>query len=161
MPMWIYIFSIANAWARRWSIFIHLREASAQLVLLRWAIPGPRNVGRAASTAPRFSFLHKRLIINYSNSFQRRGILITPPLWAYSMKDIIRKIRSDYHRYTGKGDRPFYRIILYLLFGKNHCFNYSFWLRLALKRNWTWPFAILMHKTGQAEFSVHLLKPGD
>ena len=70
------------------------------------------------------------------------------------MKDIIRKIRSDYHRYTGKGDRPFYRIILYLLFGKNHCFNYSFWLRLALKRNWTWPFAILMHKRLSTKYSM-------
>lgn len=70
------------------------------------------------------------------------------------MKDIIRKIRSDYHRYTGKGDRPFYRIILYLLFGRNHCFNYSFWLRLAHKRNWTWPFAILMHKRLSTKYSM-------
>ena len=47
------------------------------------------------------------------------------------MKEVLEKIRSDYHRYTGKGEQPFGRIILYLLFGRNHCFNYSFWLRLA------------------------------
>lgn len=52
------------------------------------------------------------------------------------MKEVLEKIRSDYHRYTGKGEQPFGRIILYLLFGRNHCFNYSFWLRLAHKKNW-------------------------
>lgn len=31
------------------------------------------------------------------------------------MKEIIAKIRSDYHRYTGKGDQPFYNLLVELI----------------------------------------------
>ena len=72
------------------------------------------------------------------------------------MKEIIAKIRSDYHRYTGKGDQPFYKIILYLLSGREHGFNYCFWLRLAHKKNWVWPLAILMHKRMTVKYSMQI-----
>ena len=72
------------------------------------------------------------------------------------MKTAIAKIRSDYHRYTGHGDRPFIRIIAYLLFGRNHCFNYSFWLRLAHEKSWIWPLAMLMHKRLSVKYSMQI-----
>ena len=72
------------------------------------------------------------------------------------MKEVLEKIRSDYHRYTGKGEQPFGRIILYLLFGRNHCFNYSFWLRLAHKKNWAWPLAMFMHKRLSVKYSMDI-----
>lgn len=72
------------------------------------------------------------------------------------MKETIAKIRSDYHRYTGKGNHPFYRIILYLLLGRDHCFNYSFWLRLAHKKSWIWPLAVFMHKRLSTKYLVQI-----
>lgn len=72
------------------------------------------------------------------------------------MTETIKKIRSDYHRYTGKGNDSFYRIVLYLLFGRNHCFNYSFWLRLANKKNWAWPLAVFMHKRLSVKYSMQI-----
>lgn len=60
------------------------------------------------------------------------------------MKEIFQYIISDYYRYTGKigGVKT---ILFYLLFCRNHCFNYSFWLRLSHKKNIFYPLAILMH----------------
>jgi len=72
------------------------------------------------------------------------------------MGNYIEKIRSDYHRYTGNGKHPFYKIIIYLLCGRNHCFNYSFWLRLAHEKNWMWPLAVLMHKRLSVKYSMQI-----
>lgn len=60
------------------------------------------------------------------------------------MSRIFRYIQSDYQRYTGKLGGVT-EILFYLFFKRNHCFNYSFWLRLASKRNIFQPLAILMH----------------
>lgn len=72
------------------------------------------------------------------------------------MKDTILKIRSDYHRHTGDGHAPFYRILLYLLFKGNHGFNYCFWLRLAHKKSWIYPLAVLMHKRLSVKYSLQI-----
>lgn len=72
------------------------------------------------------------------------------------MKDAIRKIRSDYHRYTGKGNQPFHRILLYLLFGRNHSFNYSFWLRLAHEKSWVWPLAVWRHRRLSVKYCMDI-----
>lgn len=57
------------------------------------------------------------------------------------MKDIITYIRSDYHRYYGKGyNTSLLKIILTALTDRNHCFAYSFWLRLCMRKN---PFYII------------------
>ena len=57
------------------------------------------------------------------------------------MKDIITYIKSDYHRYYGGGyNTPLLKIILTALIAKNHCFAYSFWLRLCMRKN---PFYII------------------
>lgn len=72
------------------------------------------------------------------------------------MKEVYRKIKSDYHRYTGKGNSPFYKIVLYLMFKGNHCFNYSFWLRLSHEKNWLWPLAVLMHKRLSVKYCMQI-----
>lgn len=71
------------------------------------------------------------------------------------MKELFRYIASDYQRYTGKrgGVRA---ILTYLLIGRNHCFNYSFWLRLASRRNPLFPIALLMHKRMTTKYGVQI-----
>ncbi len=46
------------------------------------------------------------------------------------MKQVWKYIQSDYYRYTGKKVGPF-KLFTEALFGINHCFRYSFWLRLS------------------------------
>lgn len=72
------------------------------------------------------------------------------------MKEIIRKIKSDYHRYTGKGNQSFFKIILYLLFARNHPFNYSFWLRAAHRKNLLWPLAVFMRRRLSIKYSLDI-----
>ena len=45
------------------------------------------------------------------------------------MKQIWKYIQSDYYRYTGKKISPF-KLFLKAVFGVNHCFRYSFWMRM-------------------------------
>lgn len=47
-------------------------------------------------------------------------------------------------------------IVVYLLFGRNHCFNYSFWLRLASRKNILFPLALLMHKRLTAKYGIQI-----
>lgn len=47
-------------------------------------------------------------------------------------------------------------ILLYLLFGRNHCFNYCFWLRLASRKNFLFPLALLMHKHMTRKYGVQI-----
>ena len=46
------------------------------------------------------------------------------------MNQVWEYIQSDYFRYTGKILSPF-KLFLKAVFGVNHCFRYSFWLRLS------------------------------
>ena len=39
-------------------------------------------------------------------------------------------IQSDYYRYAGKILSPF-KLFVKAVFGVNHCFRYSFWLRMS------------------------------
>ena len=45
------------------------------------------------------------------------------------MNQAWKYIQSDYFRYTGKVLSPF-KLSMKALFGVNHCFRYSFWLRM-------------------------------
>lgn len=71
------------------------------------------------------------------------------------MNELFKYIQSDYHRYTNKlgGVKD---IILYLLFKGNHCFNYSFWLRLASRKNILLPLAILMHRHLTNKYGIQI-----
>lgn len=46
------------------------------------------------------------------------------------MNQIWKYIQSDYYRYTGKILNPF-QLFIKAVFGRNHCFRYSFWMRIA------------------------------
>ena len=49
------------------------------------------------------------------------------------------------------------KCILYLLFGRNHCFNYSFWLRLASRKNhFLFPLALFMHKRMTVKYGIQI-----
>lgn len=71
------------------------------------------------------------------------------------MTKTFRYIQSDYQRYTGNrgGVKT---IIAYLLFGRNHCFNYSFWLRLASQKNFFFPLAIIMHRRLTTKYGIQI-----
>lgn len=71
------------------------------------------------------------------------------------MKNIILLVASDYQRYTGKRGGVL-SILKYLIVGRNHCFNYSFWLRMASRRNIMQPFAILMHKHLSVKYGMQI-----
>lgn len=47
-------------------------------------------------------------------------------------------------------------IIKYLLFGRNHCFNYCFWLRLASKKNILFPLALFMHQRMTTKYGIQI-----
>ena len=56
------------------------------------------------------------------------------------MNKTIELIRSDYHRYTGGGiTHSFLRICLTALIGRYNGFTYTFWLRLAARRDFLYP----------------------
>lgn len=46
------------------------------------------------------------------------------------MKQIWKYIQSDYYRYSGKKLTPF-QLTMQAIFGRNHCFRYIYWMRLA------------------------------
>lgn len=71
------------------------------------------------------------------------------------MKEVFELIKSDYQRYTGKmgGVKD---VIFYLLFKRNHCFNYSFWFRLASRKNILFPLAVLMHKHLTTKYGIQI-----
>lgn len=62
------------------------------------------------------------------------------------MKQTIQLIRSDYHRYTGCGmSHSLLRIILIALIGRYNGFTYTFWMRLASRRDlfyWFYMFKV-------------------
>lgn len=72
-----------------------------------------------------------------------------------SMKEIFSYIQSDYQRYTGKAGKVI-NIVKYLLLGRNHCFNYSFWLRLSFRKNILFPLALLMHKRLTTKYGIQI-----
>lgn len=46
------------------------------------------------------------------------------------MKQIWKYIQSDYYRYSGRKLNPF-QLFVKAVFSMNHCFRYSFWMRMA------------------------------
>lgn len=64
----------------------------------------------------------------------------------FQMGKILDLIRSDYYRYYGgKTKISGLKLFLCMAFKRNHAFNYSFWLRLAHRKNFLWPLAKVMH----------------
>ncbi len=70
------------------------------------------------------------------------------------MKEIYRYIQSDYTRY---GKKPTLKnILISALTARNHCFAYSFWLRLASKKNFFYPLAKLMHYRLSRKYGIQI-----
>ena len=59
-----------------------------------------------------------------------------------ALSEIFEYIKSDYVRYSGRGTPV--KIILTALSGRNHCFSYSFWLRLCYRKNIFYYIALFM-----------------
>lgn len=71
------------------------------------------------------------------------------------MRGIYRYIQSDYYRYTGvMGGR--FRLTLAGIFGRNRCFKYSFWLRLASTSNFITPLAKFMHNHYSVKYGLDI-----
>ena len=73
----------------------------------------------------------------------------------YEMSTIFKFIKSDYYRYKGHS-AGVGAVVCYLLFGRNHCFNYSFWLRLSSTMNLFYPLARLMHKRLSVKYGIQI-----
>lgn len=71
------------------------------------------------------------------------------------MRELFRYIQSDYYRYTGKmgGVKT---ILSHVLFGRNHCFKYSFWLRLASRKTILFPLAVFMHRHLTIKYGIQI-----
>ncbi len=75
-------------------------------------------------------------------------------MYPSTLASLFEYIRSDYTRYCeGRG---LMRIVLYALSGRNHCFSFSFWLRLSSKKNIFYPIAILMHRKYVRKFGLQI-----
>lgn len=71
------------------------------------------------------------------------------------MKEIWEYILSDFYRYSGyKGG--VIKIILIALSARNHCFAYSFWLRLCMKRNIFYFIAKWMHYRLSRKYGIQI-----
>lgn len=76
------------------------------------------------------------------------------------MKEIWKYICSDYQRYTNAfGDGKTVscmKIIMTALIARNHCFAYSFWLRLASKKNLFCFIAKIMHYRLSRKYGIQI-----
>lgn len=76
------------------------------------------------------------------------------------MKEIYKFIVSDYHRYYGGDERmgggKLIKILTIALSAKNHCFAYSFWLRLASKPNPLYYVAKWMHYRLSRKYGIQI-----
>lgn len=76
-----------------------------------------------------------------------------------SRSNIYEYILSDYYRYYG-GDRqippPKIKVVFRALLAKNHCFAYSFWLRLASRKNLFYPLARLMNFRQSRKYGIQI-----
>lgn len=70
------------------------------------------------------------------------------------MKKIIELIKSDYYRYNNI--RGGVQIALSGLLCRNHCFSYTFWLRLASNPNPFCHIARIMHKRLSRKYGIQI-----
>ena len=71
------------------------------------------------------------------------------------MKGILELIISDYTRYYGGGISVL-KLLFIALTAKNHCFAYSFWLRLASRKNIFLPLAKVMHYRLSRKYGIQI-----
>ena len=72
---------------------------------------------------------------------------------------VFQYVLSDYYRYYGGGNFNLSRkaqVVLTALSGRNHCFSYTFWLRLASCPNVFRPLARLMHRRLSRKYGLQI-----
>lgn len=71
------------------------------------------------------------------------------------MNQVWKYIQSDYYRHTGKVLSPF-KLFVKAVFGVNHCFRYSFWLRLSKSRGIVGILSRRFHKHYSIKYGMHI-----
>lgn len=71
------------------------------------------------------------------------------------MKSVWKYIQSDYYRYTGKKLSPL-SLTIKAIFSRNHCFRYSFWMRLANKRGVIGLIAKIQHRKYTLKYGIQI-----
>ena len=76
------------------------------------------------------------------------------------MKEILKYILSDYQRYQSSPVKwtfkTFLKILLIVLIGHQHCFCYSFWLRLSSRKTIFYPFARWKHWRLSRKYGIQI-----
>jgi serine O-acetyltransferase len=68
--------------------------------------------------------------------------------------EIYEYIKSDYARY---GKKPkLFKILFNVMLGLNHCFVFTFWLRLCAKKNIFYIIARIMHRKYKMKYGLHI-----
>ena len=70
-----------------------------------------------------------------------------------SYRDCIELARSDYFRYVGR-KASFMQLLSYAFC--NHCFGFSFWLRMSAYRGWLYLFCRWMHRRYGRKFGLQI-----
>ena len=71
------------------------------------------------------------------------------------MNQVWKYIQSDYYRYTGKILTPF-KLFIQAVFGVNHCFRYTFWLRMSKRSGLAGLFSRQMHKHYSIKYGIQI-----
>lgn len=85
-------------------------------------------------------------VVRY-HRLQRLAIDTMTKVWEY--------IQSDYYRYSGKKLTPI-KLFTKAVFGRNHCFRYSFWMRLAGTGGLIGFFARRMHRHYTLKYGMQI-----
>ena len=71
------------------------------------------------------------------------------------MKQIWKYIQSDYYRYTGEKLAPF-KLFFKAIFGVNHCFRYSFWMRFGSTGGVFGMISRQLHRKYSLKYGIHI-----
>lgn len=71
------------------------------------------------------------------------------------MKQVWKYIQSDYYRYSGKVLSPI-KLSTKAIFGTNHCFRYSFWMRMASQKGIKGLFARRLHRHYTIKYGIQI-----
>lgn len=71
------------------------------------------------------------------------------------MRQVWKYIQSDYYRYSGKKLTSL-KLFTKAVFGRNHCFRYSFWMRMANTSGLIGIFAKIMHRKYTLKYGIQI-----
>lgn len=71
------------------------------------------------------------------------------------MTQVWEYIQSDCYRYTGK-KLSIFKLFTKAIFGTNHCFRYSFWMRMASRKGLSGFFARRLHRHYTIKYGIQI-----